>query len=83
MTAMITHQSYMTQHSSLFTLISKAGSSKCGAQCMTYARNPFEQLFYDVILLSQSCYDLYEKMACMNINIVGGHVSPSYVHVYD
>jgi len=33
------------------TLILRAGPSRCGAQCKTWARGPSEQWFYDVIVL--------------------------------
>jgi len=35
----------------------RAGPSRCGAQCKTWARGPSEQWFYDVIVFSQPCYD--------------------------
>ena len=36
---------------------SRAGPSRCGAQCKTYVWGPSEQWFYDVIGFSQTCYD--------------------------
>ena len=35
----------------------RAGPSRCGAQCKTWARGLSEQWFYDVIAFSQPCYD--------------------------
>jgi len=43
----------------------RAGPSRCGAQCKTWARGPMqdlgarpsEQWFYGVIVFSQPCYD--------------------------
>jgi len=44
----------------------RAGPSRCGAQCKTWARGPMQDLgagpseqqwFYDVIVFSQPCYD--------------------------
>jgi len=36
---------------------SRAGSSRCGAQCTTWARGPSDHWFYDIIVFSQPCYD--------------------------
>jgi len=41
----------------LFVHARRAGPSRCGAQCKTWARVPSEQWFYDVIVFSQPCYD--------------------------
>jgi len=36
----------------------RSGPSRCGAKCKTQAWGPSEQCLYDVIVLSQPCYDL-------------------------
>jgi len=51
---------------------SRAGPSRCGAQCKTWARGPMqdlcagppEQWFYDVIVFSQPCYDRGKAQIC-------------------
>jgi len=39
----------------------RAGPSRCGAQCKSYARGVSEQWCYDVIVLIQPCYDLFDE----------------------
>jgi len=50
--------------STLLKLVCRAGPSRCGAQCKTYARGPFEQWFYDVIVFNQPCYNCGRAQIC-------------------
>jgi len=45
-------------------LVTRAGPSRCGAQCKTWARGPSEQWCYDVIVFSQACYDRGRTKIC-------------------
>jgi len=45
-------------------LVCRAGPSRCGAHCNTWARGPSEQWFYDVIVFSQPCYDRGRAKIC-------------------
>jgi len=42
----------------------RAGPSRCGAQCKTWARGLSEQWLYDVIVFSQPCYDRGRAQIC-------------------
>ena len=42
----------------------RAGPSRCGAQCKTWARGSSEQWFYDVIVFRQPCYDRGRAQIC-------------------
>jgi len=43
---------------------SRAGPSRCGAQCKTWARGPSEQWFCYVIVFSQPCYGRGRAQIC-------------------
>ena len=52
----------------------RAGPSRCGAQYETQTRGPF---YYDVIVFSQPCNDLFDKDAIKRRKIIGIDL---YVH---
>jgi len=53
--------SFSATSSFLLWQLRRASPSRCGAQCKTWARDPSEQWFCDVIVLSQPSYDLFDK----------------------
>jgi len=53
-----------SKRENLSVVRSRAGPSRCGAQCKTLAWGPSEQWFYDVIVFSQQCYDSGRAQIC-------------------
>jgi len=41
--------------------VPRAGPSRCGTQCKTQARIPYEQSCYDAIVFSQPCYEYLDE----------------------